>query len=72
MINLYLIIYIFTLMFTETTYTTNRGGFLIFAYFTMSLSGSMFAQEYLLVPKSLLKITMDLPNAEIDPPRGKF
>lgn len=65
-------IYIFNLTFIETTYTTNRGGFLIFAYFTISLSGSMFAQEYLLVPKSLSKMTIDRPNAEIDPPRGKF
>lgn len=44
----------------------------MFAYFTMSLSGSMFAQENLLLPKSLSKITIDLPSADIVPPKGKF
>lgn len=54
------------------TYTTNRGGFLIFTYFTISLSGSIFAQANLLLPKSLSKMTIDLPIADTDPSRGKL
>lgn len=53
-------------------YTTKRGGFLIFVYFTMSLSGSMLAHANLSVPKFLSKITIDLPIADTVPANGKF
>lgn len=53
-------------------YTTNRGGFLIFTYFTTSLSGSIFAQANLLSPKSLSKIMIDLPIADTGPSKGKL
>lgn len=54
------------------TYITKRGGFLMFVYFTISLSGSMLAHANLFVPKFVSKITIDLPIADIGPPNGKF
>lgn len=51
---------------------TNRGGFLILAYFTMSLSGSMFAQANFSELRFGPIITIDLPRARTVPSKGKF
>lgn len=54
------------------TYDTKRGGFLIFTYFTISLSGSILAHANLLLPKFSSKIIIDLPIADTAPDNGKF